>query len=838
MKMKSVFMSFTMLMIVICAYAQQYDSFKDPRDDKIYKTVKIGTQTWMAENLNVSTFRNGDPVPEAQSDEEWVIKKAAWCYYKNDPKNGEKYGKLYNWSAVKDPRGLAPEGWHIPSGAEWNTLSKFLGGIAAAGTKMRSKTGWDENGGGTNSSGFSGLPGSLRYDDGQFNDIGRMGYWWCTTSNEAGGRSHNLALNNTYLGFGASFKDSIGFGFSVRCVMDVPGATSGNKNISEIQTTKTETKTETTTSSIPQNQPIITWSEISAGTFAMGSPDPEDWQRQIKVTLSAFKMSKYEITFDQYDAFCEATKRIKPGDNGWGRGNHPVINVSWDDARAFANWMGCRMPTEAEWEYACRAGTITRFNTGDSLTTGQSNFNGKAEFQSGKGEFRGKTLPVGSFTPNAWGLYDMHGNVREWCSDWYGDYSSVPVTNPQGPINRTARVIRGGSWNIGFREIRSFERDSKNHEFSSNDLGFRLVADNDNSIVAANKNSLGISTTKTVSKSETITGGKGITTVSTSSTSQTTTINVGKSLGTTGAVVPTLTTKSATNVLVTTATSGGNISSNGGNPVTASGVCWGKSPNPTITGDDKTVDVPGTNFTSNISGLTTFTRYYVRAYATNSAGTGYGNELSFTTLVVDYDGNYYHFVAIGTQIWLVENLRTTHYKDGTSIPNITGSDKWFNLTTGAWCNYKNDVSNAITYSHLYNWYAATDSHNICPTAWHVPSDAEWTELTNNLGGESVAGGKIKSKSGWDDNGNGTNSSGFTALPGGYREDNYNSECFYIGSKGYFWSSTQYDNARAWYRELRNAWGGDPVSNEVYKDVWGKSIGYSIRCVSDSKSQKP
>lgn len=181
MRNKSLLMTVVILNIVMCSMAQVAGTFEDPRDGKIYKTVKIGTQTWMAENLNVSTFRNGDPVPEAQSDEEWVIKKAAWCYYKNDPKNGEKYGKLYNWSAVKDPRGLAPEGWHIPSGAEWNTLSKFLGGIAAAGTKMRSKTGWDENGGGTNSSGFSGLPGSLRYDDGQFNDIGRMGFWWCTT---------------------------------------------------------------------------------------------------------------------------------------------------------------------------------------------------------------------------------------------------------------------------------------------------------------------------------------------------------------------------------------------------------------------------------------------------------------------------------------------------------------------------------------------------------------------------------------------------------------------------------------------------------------------------------
>ena len=134
------------------------------------------------------------------------------------------------------------------------------------------------------------------------------------------------------------------------------------------------------------------------------------------------------------------------------------------------------------------------------------------------------------------------------------------------------------------------------------------------------------------------------------------------------------------------------------------------------------MDSPGTSFTSNITGLTTYTKYYVRAYATNSTGTGYGNELSFTTLVVDYDGNPYHFVTIGNQVWLVENLRTAHYNEGTVIPNISDASKWNTMTTGAYCNYENSDGNAITYAHLYNWYAATDSRKICPVSWHVPSE--------------------------------------------------------------------------------------------------------------------
>lgn len=186
------------------------------------KEVTPDKQVWMTENLNVDKFRNGDPIPEAKTALEWNIagenKQPAWCYYDYDADNGRKYGKLYNWYAVKDPRGLAPKGWHVPTDEEWTQLTDYLGGFEKAGAKMKSKNGWYDNGNGTNSSGFSGLPGGISDYSGTFYGIGVYGGWWSSTEDLTYlAWCRSLSYNDGNV-FRSSFNKP--YGFSVRCLRD------------------------------------------------------------------------------------------------------------------------------------------------------------------------------------------------------------------------------------------------------------------------------------------------------------------------------------------------------------------------------------------------------------------------------------------------------------------------------------------------------------------------------------------------------------------------------------------------------------------------------------------
>jgi uncharacterized protein (TIGR02145 family) len=305
----------------------------------------------------------------------------------------------------------------------------------------------------------------------------------------------------------------------------------------------------------------------------------------------------------------------------------------------------------------------------------------------------------------------------------------------------------------------------------------------------------------------------------------------GSSIGLTECLTPpVLTTAAVSAITQTTAECGGAITSDGGAAVTDRGVCWSTHPTPMIA-DSKSSDGTGAgSFTSSLISLKEGTPYYVRAYATNSVGTGYGDEVSFSSdllTVTDIDGNVYQAVTIGAQVWMKENLRVTHYRNGDVIPNVTDSATWSGLTTGAYSECNNDVDNAATYGRLYNWYAAADSRNMAPIGWHVASDAEYQTLVDYLGFGTIAGGKMKEAgtTHWTiPNTGATNESGFTALPSGYRGGN--GIYFNMSENVIFWSSTDdYDN----YALTRHLYYNFSNFNRSYYD---KHYGYSVRCVRD------
>ncbi len=233
---------------------------------------------------------------------------------------------------------------------------------------------------------------------------------------------------------------------------------------------------------IPQVDTLlgIKWFLVGGGNFRMGNDNglSPDESPEHEVGVDGFFISATEVTFDQFDRYCDATKKIKPKDNGWGRGPMPVINVNWNDAYEYCQWASkmagtkIQLPTEAEWEFAARGGTRTQkysFSGGNQMEAV-----GWYSENSGR-----KTHPVGGKKPNELGIFDMTGNVWEWCADWYSDeyYGEGPKKNPKGPATGQYHVLRGGSWISTEQYCRVTTRSFLRSDYISANNGFRVVKD-------------------------------------------------------------------------------------------------------------------------------------------------------------------------------------------------------------------------------------------------------------------------------------------------------------------------------------------------------------------------
>ena len=303
---------------------------------------------------------------------------------------------------------------------------------------------------------------------------------------------------------------------------------------------------------------------------------------------------------------------------------------------------------------------------------------------------------------------------------------------------------------------------------------------------------------------------------------------------------PTVTTSSASGIENTSATVGGEVSSDGGAIVTERGIYYGTSANPESTGTKVQIGSGTGTFSTILTGLSEGTTYYVKAYATNSSETGYGQEIEFTTSgLTDYDGNIYETVTIGDQVWMAENLKVTHYPDGSVIPLVTDITTWGNLynnnSDDAYCFYNNNSSSA--YGALYTYAAAL---NVCPDGWHLPTDTEWKTLEMYLGMSqaeadedgwrgSDEGGKLKETgtAHWNSPNDGaTNESGFTALGSGIRA-NYDGNFYNLGDNADWWTATETSSTAAWSRGVY--YNGSTISRSSGSY---KGNGYSVRCLRD------
>jgi uncharacterized protein (TIGR02145 family) len=307
--------------------------------------------------------------------------------------------------------------------------------------------------------------------------------------------------------------------------------------------------------------------------------------------------------------------------------------------------------------------------------------------------------------------------------------------------------------------------------------------------------------------------------------------------------LPSVTTNTPTSIGIDSVVIGGDILNDGGSSIVLRGVCYSTTPNSNM-GNPRTEEGSGIgSFLSTLRNLSPSTTYYARSYAKNSNGVVvYGNEVIFTTgsvapsfacgtsSVSDVDGNSYNTVRIGTQCWTQSNLKVSKYRNGDNIPTGLSNTDWQSTTAGAYAIYANDPVNDGLYGKLYNYYAVMDTRGLCPTGWHVPTDGEWTTLETFLGGSSVAGGALKSTvtqptpGGWNlPNTGATNSSGFSAGPGGLRigfGDFHN-----VGYDGCWWSSSL-SGPNAWFRNLKYDYG------LVNRYNYPRTNGFSVRCLRD------
>lgn len=771
-----------------------YGTLTDTRDGHAYKTVKVGTQNWMAENLDYRV-------------------DSSWCYL-NSADSCTKYGRLYQWAAAMGldagnndlswggalPRqGICPGGWHVPSDAEWTMLSDFVG--TSPGTKLKSSTGWSSSGNGTDTFGFNVLPGGDRDIAGKFRFVGAITYFWASSEFDADSSWRRGAYST--LESVLRTRDDKKAAHSLRCVEDggtqapsgsvmAPVFTPAGGTYSSAQTVALSSGTigatiyfttdgsSPTIASTPYASPVVvgaskTLKAIAVKTGSTASPVNSATYRIGGIASQTIPWNteiKYGAVLDTRDG--QVYKTVKIGTQTWMAEN---MNFKVDSSWCNSNSSDSCKKFGRIYQWASTMGLADSFN--QSMWTG--------------------SLPHQGICPSGWHV----PSSTEWRTlDNY-------LGSPQGWMLRSTagwpNSDNGGDA-YGFRALPAGARNEYNgfywgytNFWSSSDAfgshGWYFAVLSDDVVVSDANKQLGFS----------------VRCIEDDGSQPSTNTVVSPVFSPSGGAYP-----STQSVAIRSTTDGARIyyTTDGSTPTTSSA----EYTSPVLVNSSTTLMAIATKDGSTPSSLG-LAMYTIGGSAPSST-IPWNTALKYGTLTDSRTGQVYRTATIGTQTWMAENLNLK--------------------VDSSWC-YLNSIDSCSRYGRLYQWAAAmgldsgynsklwngTMPHQgICPTGWHVPSDAEWTTLMNYTGGQFpfTAGKNLKSRIGWDDAGNGIDTFGFCALPGGIRY--LSGRSGQVGSDSYFWSSSESDSIHATDRSL--AWNYQTQFSR--EDL--KGYGLSVRCLKD------
>ena len=793
-------------------------------DSNHYAVVHIGNQTWMAENLKTTKYSNGEAIgttiPVAKDIRDETEPKYQWAYSGNE-NDASKYGRLYTWHAANDSRKIAPTGWHVPNVTEWTELENYLiaNGNNYDGTTTGNKiakslaanTDWytSTNTGSigndlikNNNSGFTALPGGARYDIGLFSYIRDSGYWWSSTEDISTKALYRfLAFNMLNLNI---YRNSKGYGFSVRCV-------SG----------ETPTLTTTAVSSEIWDFAVCGGNITNDGGSAVTArgvcwslnPNPtiNDSISKNGNGIGSFSSLATNLIADTtYYLRAFATNSV-----GTAYGNTVTFRTSNPDLlrgciEAYPNDTGVIDSAYFNGELVyCTKIYGEYIYQGDIILEDPTNMNGARRKAAGINE---------SFFFKLWPENTVYYTINENFNNSQRIYDAIKEYHEKTNIKFVPRTNEnhyiefiydkdGCSSNVGMFLIKQFIKiaDWGDASHVIHEIGHAIGLLHEQSKTGRDEY---------------------VTILWDNIECKIPIINCEKhnfeeyknSINTPGFDFKSIMLYNSWGFskFIKTNSKGGKYLET-----------WDKTTATILKKDGTTFETKDNKHLSE-SDITLINSLYPPVNKET---------------VTDIDGNVYHTVTIGTQTWMVENLNTSKYSNGETIPNITDGTEWTGLTTGAWCNYNNDVANGNKYGKLFNWYAVADSRNIAPSGWHVPTITEWAILENYLIANgfnydgTITGNKIAkslaSTTDWVTStiegavGNDltkNNKSGFTALPGGYRSGSSSSG---IGTNAIWWSSTENDISTAWRRSI---FYSEP--NMVNATINPKTYGRSIRLVKD------